>query len=117
MTMTKTNYKALTAGQAEDAAVQLQQDLVEIVREEIGMHEAMASVFASAVVRGLRRRMGGGELYIPAPDRSDRDAGIRREFDGKNLAHVMAKFNVSRTRVYEICARRDPKDAQLVPTV
>ena len=108
----KNNKKALTAGQAEDAAVQLQQDLVEIVREEIGMHEAIASIVASAIVRGLRRRMGGGELYIPAPDRSDRDAGIRREFDGKNLAHIMAKYNVSRTRVYEICARRDPAAAQ-----
>ncbi|WP_232290691.1 Mor transcription activator family protein [Polaromonas naphthalenivorans] len=115
--MTTTKYKALTAGQAEDAAVQLQHDFVEIVREEIGMNEALASVFASAVVRGLRRRMGGSDLYIPAPDLSDRDASIRREFDGKNLAHIMAKYNVKRTRVYEICARRDPKDAQLVPSV
>lgn len=117
MTMTKTHYKNLTVGQAEDAAVQLQQDLVEIVREEIGMHEALASVFASALVRGLRRRMGGGDLYIPSPNLSDRDASIRREFDGKNLVHIMAKFNVKRSRVYQICARRDPEDQQLAAAV
>lgn len=97
--------------------MQLQQDLVEIVREEIGMHEAIASVFASAVVRGLRRRMGGSDLYIPSPDLSDRDASIRREFDGKNLAHIMAKYNVKRSRVYQICARRDPEDVLLSTAV
>ena len=109
MTTTKNTHKALTAGQAEDAAVQLQHDFVEIVREEIGMNEALASVFASAVVRGLRRRMGGSDLYIPSPDLTDRDAGIRREFDGKNLAYIMAKYGVKRSSVYAICATRDPK--------
>jgi Mor family transcriptional regulator len=107
--MTQLNRKALTAGQAEDAAVQLQHDMVAIVREEIGMHESIATVFASALVRGLRRNRGGEELYIPAPDRTERDAAIRREFDGNNLEKIMAKHNVKRTRVYEICGRRDPK--------
>jgi Mor family transcriptional regulator len=103
----------LTVGQAEDAAVQLQQDMVAIVREEIGMHEAIAALFAGALVRGLRRRMGGQELYIPAPDRSERDAAIRREFDGTNLAEIMARFNVGRSRVYEISNRRDPRSVRI----
>lgn len=104
--------KALTAGQAEDAAVQLQHEMVAIVREEIGMHESIAAIFASALVRGLRRVRGGEEIYIPAPDRSERDAAIRREFDGTNLEAVMARHNVKRSRVYEICDRRDPKSVR-----
>lgn len=111
--MTYIKRKALTTGQAEDAAVQLQHEMVAIVREEIGMHESIATVFASALVRGLRRSMGGEELYIPAPDRTERDAAIRREFDGTNLEKIMAKFNVKRTRVYEICDRRDPKSFRI----
>lgn len=103
--MTTHQTKTLTAGQAEDAAVQLQQDMVAIVREEIGMHESIAALFADALVRGLRRRMGGRELYIPAADRSERNAGIRRDFDGTNMAYVMGKYGVSRTTVYDLCGK------------
>lgn len=106
--MTSQKNKPLTAGQAEDAAVQLQQDMVSIVREEIGMHESIAAMFAAALVRGLRRRMGGRELYIPAADRAARNAGIRRDFDGTNLAEVMATYNVSRSTVYDVCGTKSP---------
>jgi Mor family transcriptional regulator len=111
--MNTTNSKNLTAGQAEDAAVQLQHDMVAIVREEIGMHESIAALFADALVRGLRRRMGGRELYIPAADRSARDAAIRREFDGSNLKEVMARHGVSRTRVYEICGQNTTRQPRI----
>lgn len=114
--MTQIKRKALTTGQAEDAAVQLQHDMVAIVREEIGMHESIATVFASALVRGLRRTMGGEEIYIPVPDRSERDAAIRREFDGTNLGKIMIKFNVSRSRVYQLCDRRDTKCVRIDAT-
>jgi Mor family transcriptional regulator len=94
----------LTPAQADDAAVQLEHDFVRIVREEIGMHEAMASLVAQALVRGLRRTLGGQHLYIPAPDKRARDEAIRREFNGSNIAEVMKRYNVRRSRVYEICA-------------
>lgn len=96
----------LSAGQAEDAAVQLEQDFVGIVREEIGMHEQMATAFAQALVRGLRRKLGGRELYIPSPNRAERDATIRREFNGANLDQLMRRYGLSRTRIYEIVSRR-----------
>ncbi|WP_082493097.1 Mor transcription activator family protein [Acidovorax sp. Leaf160] len=89
--------------QAEDAAIQLEREFLAIVRQEIGMHDRLASVFAQALVSGLRSRMGGQELYIPAPDRSERDAAIRREFNGCNMDEVMRKHGLSRTRIYEIC--------------
>lgn len=92
-----------TPAQAEDAAVQLERDFLAIVREDIGMNERLAGEFAQVLVSGLRARMGGQELYIPAPDRSERDAAIRREFNGCNLHEVMKRHGLSRTRIYEIC--------------
>lgn len=99
---------AMSPGQTEDAAVQLEQDIIGIVREEIGMHEQIATVFAQALVRGLRRRLGGQELYIPSPDRAERDAAIRREFNGTNLEELMRRHCLSRSRIYEIVSGRAP---------
>lgn len=96
----------MSPGQAEDAAVQLEHDIIGIVREEIGMHEQMATVFAQALVRGLRRRLGGQELYIPSPNRSERDAAIRREFNGTNMDELMRRYGLSRPRIYAIVGAR-----------
>lgn len=97
-----------SAAQVEDAAIQLERDFVDIVREEIGMNEQLAGIFAQALVRGLRRRMGGTELWVPAPDKAERNAAIRREFTGtrESLRDVMRRHNVSRSTVYEVCASR-----------
>ena len=102
-----------TPAQAEDAAVQLERDFLAIVREEIGMHEGLAGMFARALVDGLRRRLGGQDLYIPAPDRSQRDAAIRREFCGSNIEELMKRYGLSRSRIYEICGRHPAKNPAL----
>lgn len=96
-----------TPAQAEDAAVQLERDFLAIVREDIGMNEGLAGMFARVLVEGLRSRMGGQELYIPAPDRSERDAGIRREFDGtrESLERIRRRTGLSRARIYAIVGR------------
>lgn len=96
---------------AEDAAIQLERDFVDIVREEIGMSEGFANLFAQALVRGLRRRLGGQDIYIPAPDRSARDAAIRREFNGRNLDELMRRYGVSRRRIYQIAGEGLDKSA------
>ena len=101
-----THSPPMTVGQVEDAAVQLEHDFVAIVREEIGMHEGMASVFSLALVRGLRRRLGGQHLYIPTPDRTERDASIRREYTGRNMDELMRRHGIGRTRFYEIIGAR-----------
>ncbi|CAN7365097.1 hypothetical protein LJR118_002166 [Acidovorax sp. LjRoot118] len=102
-------HAAQSAAQAEDAAVQLERDFLAIVREDIGMNEGLAGIFARALVDGLRRRMGGQDLYVPAPDRSERDAAIRREFTGTNIDELMRKYGLSRTRIYEIAGARAPR--------
>lgn len=98
----------LTPAQADDAAVQLEHDFIAIVREEIGMHESLATIVAQALVRGLRRRNGGQSLWIPAPDKALRDAAIRREFIGPNIKEIMAKYGIGRSRVYQIVGTPDP---------
>ncbi|MFL9669000.1 Mor transcription activator family protein [Variovorax sp. AB1(2024)] len=95
-----------TAGQAEDAAVQLEHDFVGIIRDEIGMHEPLATVFSRALVRGLRRVLGGQDLYIPTPDKSERDASIRRDYNGDNMEELMRAHGIGRTRFYEIIGAR-----------
>lgn len=86
----------------EDIAVELQYEMTSIAREETGLNEHAASQLADAIVQGLRRRFGGDYLYIPAADKRKRDDDIRREFNGLNRKEVCKKYNVSKSRLYEI---------------
>lgn len=86
----------------EDARAQLHSELTGIVRREIGMNEHFASAHASAILRGLCESLGGREVYIPAPNRSERNAAIRCEFNGTNVEEVCLKHGISRARVYQI---------------
>lgn len=97
----------ITPAQAEDVALQLEHDLVDIAREELGMHEREAYEIAIALVRGLRKRYGGRRvgtrgLYIPAPSKVARDEAIRRDFNGTNTQEVMREHGISRARLYQI---------------
>src|SRR4051812_4789205 len=110
-----TASQPLTAGQSEDAAVQLENDFAEIIRTEIGMHPAFATQVGQAIVRGLRHAHGGSELYIPAPDRSERDAAIRRDFTGSNCEELMRRHGLSRARIYAIAGQRLPGKSPTSP--
>jgi Mor family transcriptional regulator len=91
-----------TPGQREDEALLLEAEMTEIVRTEIGMHEAFASQVARAIVQGLRRVHGARRIYIPGINKEERNRAIRAEFNGRNHAHVMQKYDISRSRLYEI---------------
>lgn len=105
--MTDPNHPAPSARtRAEEAAVQLEHEVAAIVTDELGLKEPLAGIFAQAIVRGLRDRLGGDDLYIPAPDRRERYMAIRAEFNGTNLAEVCKKFNVSRDTVYRAARTR-----------
>lgn len=90
----------------DDAAVALLYEMTAIVREEIGMNELFASQIAEAITRGLRRRLGGDYHYIPAPDKAERDAAMRAQFNGRNLDEVARANKVSRRQAYRIVTRR-----------
>ncbi len=85
---------------AEDAAVQLEHEMTLVVREATGLKDPMAEQIAKAIVHSMRDRLGGGDLYVPAPDRSSRRAAIRAEFKGNNLEDVCRKYGVSARTVY-----------------
>ena len=91
---------------AEEAAVQLEHEMTQIVVEETGLREPLAGQLARAIVRGMRQRMGGEDTYIPAPDKSERNAAIRAEFRGTNLAEVCRKYGVGKSTVYDIVGQR-----------
>lgn len=86
----------------EDKAAELTLEITTIVQDEIGFNKHFASQIAEALVRGIRKRLGGQSFYIPAPDKSARDKKIKEEFNGTNIDEVCEKYNVSKTSVYRI---------------
>lgn len=86
-----------------DNAAWLHAEITAVVREEVGMNELFATQIAEAILCGLRRRLGGREIYLPAPDREKRNAEIRRQFNGRNMDEVMRAFGVSADTVYRAC--------------
>lgn len=103
---TMTNH---TTAQTEDAAIQLEHDFVEIIRQRIGLNETLATIHAQEIVRGLRERHGGQELWIPAPDKTERNAAILRDFNGINAREVMARHGISRAHLYRIVGGARPR--------
>ena len=54
------------------------------------------------------RRHGARRIYVPAMDKSVRDAAIRAKFNGQNAAECCREFGISRTSLYRIVGRRAP---------
>lgn len=93
----------------DDNALLLQNELIDIVREEIGMNEEFATPIAGAIVRGLRKRVGGQRIYVPtAPKDESRDAAIFRRFNGTNGAELCREYEIGRSRLYQIIAKFRP---------
>lgn len=117
--MTTHTAHHITPTQATDAAVLLEQEMVAIACEELGMHERDATPIAQALVRGMRKRYGGtrlggrGHIYIPAPSKDERDESIRSEFDGTNGSEVMQRHGIKRSQLYNIIAKRKPGAANI----
>jgi Mor family transcriptional regulator len=93
-----------------DEAIDFKFELASIVQEEIGMNERFALQIAEALVAGLVKRWGGQRLYMPKrgtkADIAERDALIRKEFNGQNLEQVMAKHGLSKSAIYKICGAK-----------
>lgn len=100
--MSMSNTRTINPAHNEDAAVALLYEVTAIVREETGLSEALASHFAAAITRGLRKRLGGAEFYIPAQDKAERDAALRAEFNGRNLDDLCKKYDITQRQGYRI---------------
>lgn len=109
MTAAATANTNLGAAQVADSVLQLEYDLVEIARCELGMAEVQALQIAKAMVGGLRKRYGGmriggrgAAIYIPAPSKAERNAAICHEFNGANHQEVMQRHGIRRAQLYRI---------------
>lgn len=100
--MTSTVKEKPVSAKEQEAAFLLQAELAEGLRTETGLLPEFANEIAGRLTRFLRLRLGTQAIYIPAPDRTERDAAIFREFDGKNAAAVMRRHGVSRSRLYQV---------------
>lgn len=87
------------------SAIELLNEMTSIVQEEIGFHRFFAEQISQAIVIGLRRRLGGQEIYIPAADKVARDERIRAEFNGRNRDEICARESISKTRLYQIVGK------------
>lgn len=85
---------------------QLLAELTDVVRQQLGMKGPDAIVTAEALFRGLMNRVGGQEIYIPAPPRTERNAAILGDFKGNNAAEVCTKHDISRRTLYRILTNR-----------
>ncbi len=92
---------------AIDHQVALANEITTILREKIGYHEQFAGPIAEAIVSGLTERRGGDLLYVPNGKRDlrqlgDRNAAIRREFNGRNRRELCAKYGISKPTLYRV---------------
>lgn len=95
-----------TPAREESSALLLQRDMKEILKAEVGLLDEFAESIADALVRGWRKRCGKQSIYIPGSvDYATRDAEIRRRFNGTNHAELCKEFDISRPRLYAICAK------------
>jgi len=72
-----------------------------------GMTATDAQIIASTVVKQIRERYAGIELYLKKGRGAHPAAArIRAEFNGSNLTEIMERYHVSRTTVYKYRARQ-----------
>lgn len=117
-TPTHTTHKTTTAAPVsaalrEDQLLQTFHELTEIVSETLGHDHEMASMVAARLLRGMQEKWGGGHgpKVFPAPDKYERDAALRAEFNGTNADVLCKKYGISRSRLYQITSVK-PIDQQ-----
>lgn len=89
-----------------DAALELEAMLGESLALCLGLPPLPSAELAGKLVCVLRLRHGGGEVYIPAASRAERDAAIRAELRPGNAGELAARHNLSISAVYKIANRR-----------
>lgn len=68
--------------------------------------ERTASRLAELQLQALCEEEGGDDIYLPAPDKTARNATICAEFNGTNHEEVCRRHGIGRSRLYEIVAER-----------
>jgi Mor family transcriptional regulator len=77
--------------------------LAEILREKLAQHGL--DELTEEIVSRFADRVGGERVYIarrPRSEWAERNAQLRREFNGRNHAELARKYRLSRSRIYDI---------------
>lgn len=90
----------------DDALVSLITDVGEELRLALNITEQAATELAKTVVTGLQKKLGAGDIYLPAIDKAERNAQVLREFNGQNHKAVCEKNQISLKTLYNILNSR-----------
>lgn len=88
--------------QEADAALVLESIMAECLQLSLGLPEPVCQELTSKMVKVLRVRCGGGDLYIPAADKAERNAAIVAQLRAGNVAQVAAEYGLDTSQVYRI---------------
>ncbi len=84
----------------------IETELCEIFETDLQFAPDHAKHVSAAVLAGLRDRLGGSEIYLPAPDKKLRDQMIRQMWNGHNMPEVCNEFEVSPRTVYRVISQK-----------
>ena len=88
---------ATLATQSADAAIQLERDIAEVLR-----NDQVLGLITRSIVQGMRESLGGQELRIPAPDKAARNAEIRAKYTGANVRALAKEYDLAERTIYRI---------------
>jgi Mor family transcriptional regulator len=89
---------------APEAREQLLARMVEVIREETGLHERFARPMAEGILRRLGDEFRGERVYL-GEDRETVYQQAIAEFNGRNRDAVCAKYGMSRATFYRVLNR------------
>lgn len=89
-----------------DNAARIKRDMARTIRDRTAFDEMLAIAIAEQVYTHLLDDMQGQRLYFTRSTQ-ERDAAVRRDFDGTNHQAVMDKHDISRATLYRILNRRN----------
>lgn len=86
--------------------------LRDALREVLDLSAEEADHLANRVIEARAKRLGGERIYWPAraahpthEEMKERDASIRRDFNGTNLQEICQQYRISKTTVYRVVSR------------
>jgi|SRR5690554_4659015 len=91
-----------TMNRDTDSAVELHRILTACLARRYGLVELAASALADEIVLEIRQEVGGGEIYVPCPNRSYRNREIVRAYNGTNIPELAKTYSLSERHIMRI---------------
>jgi len=87
------------------SAVELHRILMACLTRKYELADMAASAMADDLALEIRREVGGAEIYIPCPNREQRNREIVREYNGRNVAELAKKHGLSERHIHRVVAK------------